>query len=338
MQCKLGATALLGALLAIGGGPELTKAAAQELPGAGITVLPSDQNLAEEWFQTYLVSLGLQDLGYDVQDSASMAMQAAYTSVANGDATFYASYWDPLHEAFWEQNGGDEKLQPVGTLVRNSIQGYLIDKKTADAHGIETINQLKDPELAKLFDIDGDGKADLYGCDPGWGCERIIEHHLDEYGLRDTVTHRQGTYVAVIADAIERINAGQPALYYTWTPLWVSAVLRPGEESEWLTVERTALPEEQADAVTEVEGIGNLGFSVNTQSVIANAAFLEQNPAARKWFELLEIPIEDINAQNMLVREGQSSKPDTLRHAEEWREEHREQWDAWIEEAKAAAQ
>jgi glycine betaine/proline transport system substrate-binding protein len=44
------------------------------------------------------------------------------------------------------------------------------------------------------FDADGDGKADLAGCIPGWGCERVIEHELTEYGLRDTVTHNQGEY------------------------------------------------------------------------------------------------------------------------------------------------
>lgn len=312
-------------------------AVADNLPGKGVVVLPTDENYVEEWFQTHLVSMGLEDLGYEVRESASMQMQAAYTAVANGDATFYAIYWNPLHKAFWEQNGGDAKLQAVGTLVRNSIQGYLIDKKTADAHNIKTINQLKDSEIAKLFDIDGDGKADLYGCDPGWGCERNIEHHLDAYGLRDTVSHKQGTYVAIIADAIERIRAGKPTLYYTWTPQWVSAVLRPGQESEWLTVEYTALPEEEKDANTVVEGIGNLGFSVNTQHVIANTKFLNENPAARKWFELIEIPIEDINAENMLVYQGENTRDDTRRHAEQWKKEHQAQWDRWITEAKAAA-
>ena len=216
---------------------------AGDLPGKGVSVQPVQQNLAEEWFQTNLVSLGLKDLGYDVKEPKSVQMQAAFTAVANGDATFYAVFWYPLMKAFWEKNGGDAKLMMVGQMVDDSIQGYLIDKKTADAYKIKTINQLKDPKLAKLFDIDGDGKGDLYGCDPGWGCERTIEHQLDAYGLRDTITHKQGSYFTIIADAIERIKAGKPTLYYTWTPNWLSAVLRPGHEVEWLTVDFTALPE-----------------------------------------------------------------------------------------------
>ena len=58
-----------------------------------------------------------------------------------------------------------------GYLVNGAAQGYLIDKKTADQYKITNIAQLKDPKIAKLFDTNGDGKADLTGCNPGWGCE-----------------------------------------------------------------------------------------------------------------------------------------------------------------------
>src|SRR5262249_539702 len=152
------------------------------------------------------------------------------------------------HNSFLEAIGKD-KVQLVGTVVANSIQGYLIDKKTADAYGIKTIEQFKDPKIAALFATEADNKATLYGCDPGWGCERVIEHHLDAYGLRDTVTHKQGSYSAIIGDAIERIKSGKPTLYYTWTPLWLSSVLEPGKNVSWLTVEKTELPDEQAAAV-----------------------------------------------------------------------------------------
>ena len=164
----------------------------------------------------------------------------------------------------------------------------------------------------------------------------MIEHHLDAYGLRDTVEHKQGGYFAIIPDAIERIKNGEPTLYYTWTPLWVSAVLRPGHEVSWLTVQNTELPEAEAGANTTVEGVGNLGFSVNDQMVIANTDFLDENPSARKFFELVQIPIEDINAENLLVNEGENSEEDIKGHAADWIAAHQAQWDEWIAEAKAA--
>ena len=304
-------------------------------PLAAQEVKPAWSGITEELFQTYVVMEGLRALGYDVAEVSQAQIQLAHVAIGQGDLTFYAAHWDPLHDAFWQEAGGEERLQRLGLLAQNSLQGYLIDKKTADETGIEFIEELADPEKAARFDIDGNGKADLYGCEPGWGCERTIEHHLDAYGLRKTVEHKQGGYFAIIPDAIERIKAGEPTLYYTWTPLWVSAVLRPGEEVSWLNVQETNLPEGD-QATTTVEGLGNLGFSVNDQMVIANTDFLEANPSAKKFFELVQVPIEDINAENLLVNDGENSEEAIMGHAKDWIAEHQEQWDGWIAEAKAA--
>jgi glycine betaine/proline transport system substrate-binding protein len=298
-------------------------------------VKPAWSGITEELFQTYIASEGLKELGYDVAEPTQTQIQLGHVAIANGDLTFYAAHWQPLHDAFWKEAGGDEKLMRIGKLTSNSIQGYLIDKKTADAAGIKFLEDLKDPEKAKLFDTNGNGKADLYGCEPGWGCERVIEHHLEAYGLKDTVEHQQGGYFTIIPDAIERIKEGKPTLYYTWTPLWVSAVLRPGHEVVWLNVKETSLPDGQTGNTT-VEGIGNLGFTVNDQKVIVNTAFINANPSARKFLELVTVPIEDINAENKLVNDGEKSNEQIIKHATDWIAAHKSDWDKWIAEAKAA--
>ncbi|TIN74634.1 MAG: glycine betaine/L-proline ABC transporter substrate-binding protein ProX [Mesorhizobium sp.] len=304
-------------------------------PAMADQVKPGWAGTTEELFQTYIVDEGLKQLGYEVAEPTQVQVQLAHTAVANGDLTFYPAHWVPLQDAFWKESGGDEKLMTVGTLIKNSLQGYLIDKKTADETGIKFIEDLKDPEKAKLFDIDGNGKADLYGCEPGWGCERVIEHQLDAYGLRDTLEEKQGSYFAIIPDAIERIKAGKPTLYYTWTPLWVSAILRPGKEVVWLNVKSTSLPD-GGTGNTSVEGLGNLGFPVNDQKIIVNTTWLKSNPKAKKFFELVQIPIEDVNAENREIANGEKSNGQIMKHATDWIAAHQADWDKWIAEAKAA--
>lgn len=304
-------------------------------PAAARQVKPAWDGITEELFQTLVVVQGLKALGMDVGPVNQLQVQLAHLAVGSGDVDFYAAHWVPLHNSFFEEAGGEKKLHRAGTLASNSIQGYLIDKKTADAQGIKYLEDLADPKKAKLFDIDGNGKADLYGCDPGWGCERTIEFHLGAYNLRSTVEQKEGSYFAIIPDAIERIKAGKPTLYYTWTPQWVSAVLRPGQEVVWLNVKTTRLPEGETGNTT-VEGLGNLGFTVNTQTVIANNGFLQQNPQAKRFFELLKLSIEDINAENLLVSKGEKSDDQILGHAKAWIAKHQNEWDAWIAEAKAA--
>ena len=313
-----------------------TGAAAQTGPGDGVSVRPIGTGRADQYFQQFVVQIGLERLGYDVEEHLEAQYPAMHLALGQGDADYTASHWNPLHEQFYKRAGGDEKLSRVGQLIEGASQGYLIDKETATEHGIDNLGQLKDPELAALFDSDGDGKANLTGCNPGCGCEEVIEHHLDTFELRDTISHDQGEYFALIANTIARYQAGDPILYYTWTPLWVSSSLKPGEDTVWLDVPFSALPGDRADIDTSTPDGRNRGFQVNTIGVAANDEFLDENPAAKRFFELARIPIEDVNAAILRQREGEDSLDQIRGHAEEWIAENSAAFDAWVEEAAAA--
>ena len=312
-------------------------AIAQDLPGKGVVVKPVKSSIAEETFQTLLVGRALQKLGYEVQPISEVEYATAHVALANGDATYLASHWDPLHADFYKNAGGDAKLSRTGAYSPGAAQGYLIDKKTADAHKITNLAQLQQPEIAKLFDADGDGKADLTGCNPGWGCEAVIEHQLGAFKLRDTVRHVQGSYSALIADTITRYKQGKPILYYTWTPYWVSGVLRPGQDVVWLQVPFSSLPGEQAKLDTKLPNGQNYGFVINTQRIVANRAFVEKNPAAGKLFEVMKLSVGDINAQNLRMRDGENKPADIERHVDAWIKANQKTFDGWIAEAKSAA-
>lgn len=314
-----------------------TAMAKAEGPGKGKTINPVWGNIAEEWFQNEVIFIGFRELGYKVADPHEVEIPSAHLAVGMGDADFYASHWEPMHNAFYEKVGGDEKVSRVGVLADGALQGYLIDKKTAEEHNITSIEQLKDPKIAKLFDTDGNGKANLTGCTPGWGCERVIEHHMDAYKLRDSVDHNQGTYFALMADTISRYKAGKPILYYTWTPLWLSSELAPGKDVEWLTVPFTSLPKGEEGEKTNLPDGRNVGFTVNKIRILANKDFLEKDPVAARFLEVVQIPIDDISAQNLKMHEGESSMKDIRRHAEEWVKAHRAEFDGWLEEARKAA-
>ncbi|WP_288349745.1 glycine betaine/L-proline ABC transporter substrate-binding protein ProX [uncultured Thalassospira sp.] len=328
-----------GAAIAVTGSMLMTGAAFADhhMPGKGVEVQPLKSSIAEETFQTLLVMKALEELGYDVKPIQEIEYAAGHVAIGNGDATFLADHWNPLHADFYTAAGGDEKIYRKGVYSPGALQGYLIDKKTADKYNITNVSQLADPEIAKLFDNNGDGKADLSGCNPGWGCEGVIEHHLDAYGLRDTVTHNQGSYSAIIADTITRYKAGESILYYTWTPYWVSGVLVPGKDVTWLQVPFSSLPGERKDADTSLPDGSDFGFQVNNQQIIANKAWAEANPAAAKLFEVMEVSANDISAQNLRMRDGEKSAEDIGRHADAWIKAHREIFDGWLEEARAAA-
>ncbi|MGJ7563463.1 glycine betaine/L-proline ABC transporter substrate-binding protein ProX [Variovorax sp. GB1R11] len=309
--------------------------AASDLPGKGVSVLPLKSSLAEEAFQTLLVMRGLEKLGYTVEPMKDLEPATEHLAIANGDATFMANHWSLLHADFYKNSGGDAKLWRKGVYSDGAVQGYLIDRKTAEQYNITNIAQLKDPAIAKLFDADGDGKADLTGCNPGWGCELAIENHLGAYQLRDTVTHKQGSYAALMADTIARFKQDKPVLYYTWTPYWVSAVLRPGTDVVWLQVPFSSSQEGKAD--TQLPNGRNYGFQANQEQIVANRAFIEKNPAAAKLFEVMKLPISDINAQNLRMSQGANTQKDVEQHTDGWIRVHQQLFDGWIAQARAAA-
>lgn len=307
---------------------------ANERPGEGVTVRPVVQSYIEEFFQARVLYRALEDLGYTVAEPQEVTAQTAHLAVGTGDADVYPVHWNTLHDSFFQEAGGEAAMTKVGTMVEGALQGYLVDKASYDA-GITDLGMLKDPEIAAKFDADGDGKADLAGCVPGWGCERVIEHQLTEFGLRDTVNHNQGEYNAIIADTIARQANGEPVLYYTWTPYWVSGALVPGQDVEWLSVPYTSLPD-GATGETEFEG-KNLGFALDSLRIVARNDFLEANPAAAKLFEVATIDINDISAQNKLIADGEDSSDAIDGHVAAWIEAHQAEYDGWLEAARAAA-
>ncbi|KAB2824065.1 glycine betaine/L-proline ABC transporter substrate-binding protein ProX [Aliivibrio finisterrensis] len=310
---------------------------AEKLPGEGVTVQALQSTVAEETFQTSIVNRALEELGYDVKPTKEVDYNVAYTSIAKGDATFLTVGWFPLHADKYKMSGGDDKFYRQGQYVSGAAQGYLIDKKTAEKYGITNIGQLKDPKLAKLFDADGDGKADLTGCNPGWGCEMVIEHQIGAYQLEDTVTHNQGNYAAIIADTISRYKNGESILYYTWTPYWVSGVLVPNKDVVWLEVPFSSLPGDRKNVDTTLSNGKNYGFEMNSMRIIANKEFAAQNPAAAKLFEIIKLNINDVSAQNMMMSKGKNSSADIESHVNGWIKANRPLFNSWLAEAKKAA-
>ena len=313
-------------------------AMAKELPGKGIKVHSMHSNITEEKFQTIIINEALRALGYEILPINEVSYAVIYQTIAQNKGTkdiYYTSAnWSPLHENMFEKAGGETAMYRKGEFVSGCAQGYLIDKKTADKYNIKYINDLKDPKIAMLFDTNGDGKADLSGCNPGWGCEEVIEHQLDAFELRDTVKHNQGEYSAIIAETIARFKQGKSVLYYTWTPYWVSGVMVPGRDTVWLQVTKNAHP---VTKDTSLPNGANYGFNVNTMKIVANGDIAIHNKAAAKLFEIAKMDINDISAQNMLISKGEKNQKDIERHAQMWIKGHQKIFDSWVAEALKVA-
>ena len=318
-----------------------------ERPGEGVTVKPAVATWDDARPVQAIVDLILGELGYDVERPIALQNPIFYQSVALGDVDFWTSGWFPLHLAQLPA-GFFDSASIVGTIAAaGGMQGYLVTRSAAEEFGITSLEDFKRPEVKAAFDRNRDGKADLVACPPGWGCEEVIEHHLDAYDLRDHVNDIKADYTAAFADALAAYRNGQPVLYYTWTPNFTVFQMVPGVDSVWINVPEIAPTESQVGmeefmVIAGVEGAVSdpvmMGFVADDIQAVANDDFLAANPAAATILELVEISVDDISEMTVrMVEGGENSDEAVTAMAAEWIEANRAAVDGWLEAARAAA-
>lgn len=311
-------------------------------PGKGITIKPARATWTTGYFHALIIEKGLRELGYTVKKSKELPVALFFKTVEMGDIDYWPNGWFPLYDNYLEKS--KDSISAIGyVLKKQGLQGYLIDKKHADSLNIKSLEDFKRPEVRKAFDKDGDGKADLTGAPHGWETVKVIDSHIDKYNLKDHVEQISASYEAAMAANIAAYKSGEPIFYYAWTPCWTVYKLVPGKDVVWINVPFNiptsgSKEEEKLMRLHEVKGAVtspiDMGFSVADIRVVANNTFLEKNPPAKKFLELFNIDLSDLNEEYAKVMEGEKSQRDINRHADEWIANNQEVWNSWLEQAR----
>ena len=277
------------------------------------------------FFQAEIYKKALEKMGYKVSGPTVMKPQVFYVAAAAGDMDLWVNGWFENHNTYVKEAMG--KVKPVGYVVeKGGLQGYLIDKKTADKFNIKSIMDIK--KHAKEFDINDDGKADMVACPPGWGCEKIITKHFEELGLGEFINPLKADYSASMADTISRYKNGKSILFYTWTPNWSVGTLKLGEDVVWIEAPYSDTKEVKVPNATKSKL--NMGFAVNDIRAAANVDFLKANPKVEKMLKKASIPLADIAEQNLKMNAGEKSEKAIKKHAEDWIKANQSTFDSWI--------
>ena len=275
-------------------------------------------NWSSGYMQAAIYAQLIEELGYEVTDpaAAELSPYSFYPALAAGQYDLWANGWFPLHDIYLEGENVtgqavDLPIEPVGWQVaEGATDGLMIDKATADSMGINSMDGVA--ANAGLFDGDGDGKADLTGCNVGWGCETFINEQIADESWGANVEQMSGDYDDLAQGVVAKVSAGEPALFYAWTPNWTNTVLVAGDNAVWLQ------------------------SSVNDIRAVANTDFLDANPAIRGLLEVVAIPLGDIAAQNAKMVAGDYTEADVEADAQAWIANNRDKVDSWLATARAA--
>lgn len=324
------------------------------------TVRPGRADWSTGYFQAAIYSALLEELGYDVTDPAlhEYPPSEAYLAMAEGEFDFWPNGWYSQHYTWFDRpldDGslvGDHVVVVGNEIQAGSLEGLVITKSVAEDHDIESLDQINDdPTLTALFDDDGDGRAEIFGCPEDWTCDDIIDEMI-EFNDWSNLEQIKAGYPGLVAASIDRVERGLPAIQYTWSPSGHLTRLVPGSTVLWLSLGGR-------DNVLDGSTVGGfdfaaadppplddscsadpcwIGWEVADIRVAANSDFADANPVAVALFEAVELDVADIAAQNVRYDNGEDTDADVERHAKQWIESHRSLVDQWLDTARATEQ
>ena len=354
--------------------PAADEPAADEMsmtPGEGTTITMARANWKTGYFQAQVYKQLLEELGYEVSEPSELELAAnlAFLAMAEGDFDFWVNSWYPAHATWWEPELPDgshvgDHLSVVGNeMIAGGLEGLLITKSFAEEHGVTHLDQLNDdPAILAAFDAGdqnpGDGKAQVYGCTEAWTCDGIIDSQIAFSGW-DNIVQLKAGYDAMFAEAVTKVNAGDPVVVYTWTPTAYITQLRPGDNVVFLAVEEVLddsnplgvdggeafdrrpgtvnLSPEQCPAAADA-GTCQSGWPAADIQVTANSAWLSANPYAAELLCAVELTVIDVSLANVEIdNAGDTATEDLIAGvAANWISNNREAVDGWLARAKNA--
>ncbi|MCH2421699.1 MAG: BMP family ABC transporter substrate-binding protein [Acidimicrobiales bacterium] len=348
----------------IGDGAYAEDESAAAMPGEGTSLTMCRANWASGYIQAEIVRQILQQAGYEVSDPSVIELgpSNAYTAMAEGSCDFWANSWYPGHFSWFENQLTDGSLvgdhvEAVPGLFQDSgVQGFLVTKTWAEDNNVSTIDQInRDESLWSQFDSDGNGKGEILGCPESWTCDDIIENQI-AWGNGtepwDNMEETKAEYDALFAEMVNRVNAGEPGILYTWSPASYLTVLVPGDNVLWLSVEAVLddsnpLGKEGGENHQQEEGFTAFGADMCTQpcqlgwsaadiQVSARTDMLDANDGfLRDLFPLIKPSILDISFLQVDQTDGDGSQAHVAELASGWMADNAAHVDAWIAEAAA---
>ncbi|GFE48856.1 ABC transporter substrate-binding protein [Roseobacter cerasinus] len=267
------------------------------------------------------------EMGGDAEIVSGMNQAAvimAGMDKGDGSIDIYTDLWMPNQQALW-----DEYIDGNQTVATNKpykgtsniyVPSYMADK-------VSSIEDLNNPEIAAMFDTDGNGKGEYWAGDVTWASTKRWQIKFKSYGL-DALWEPNIVSADTFKAGLEAAyTAGKPQLFYYWTPeaLHVRYDLTALEEPDRFDgCEDVNLDAEDWLEVSSFECV----IAPNDIFVAYSKSLEERNPAVAKMLSNVQFTGDEINGW---IVEMFDNKRDPREVAEDWIADNKETVQSWIE-------
>ncbi len=144
----------------------------------------------------------------------------------NGGIDVHPDFWMPNQGGLWNQYIAPSSRETV--LVNrdpyHGDQGLFIPQYVRDQYGVKSVGDLSNPEIAKLFDSDGNGKGEFWAGAPGWASTNVEKVKAKSYGYDQFFEPIEVPVAVFQAKLKTAYSRKKPILFYAWTPEWVHTI------------------------------------------------------------------------------------------------------------------
>jgi len=252
-----------------------------------------------------------------------------FEAMDSGSMHVHPEVWLPNQTNLNDKYVGEKKTVRMNPNGVAGDQAMCVTKGTQERTGIENLSDLTDPEMAKNFDTDGDGKGEIWIGAAGWASTNVEKIRAKSYGYDATMSLKEMDETLALAEVDAAVNKGENITFFCYTPHHMFALhelvilKEPAyDEAQWNVIQPTDDPEWLSKSDAPV--------AWNTANLhIHYAASLETDqPEAAAMLSKVSLDTSVVSAMTFaLVVE----KQDPAEFAAKWVEENAETVDSWLQ-------
>lgn len=156
-------------------------------------------------------------LGLEVE-LKSGSNTAVFKAMDAGSIHVHPEFWLPNVNHLKRQYIDGKKTVKMHPSGPTGMQGMCTTRGTAERTGIANLKDLKNPEIAKKFDTNSDGKGEVWIGANGWGSTPIERIRARSYGYDKTMTLKVMEESAGLVEVENAVKQNKNIVFFCYAP------------------------------------------------------------------------------------------------------------------------
>ena len=268
------------------------------------------------------------NLGLEVE-LQSATNPVVFEAMDSGSMHVHPEVWLPNQANLNQQFVSDKQTVRMNPNGVAGDQAMCVTKGTAERTGIVNLSDLTDPEMAKNFDSDGDGKGEIWIGAAGWASTNVEKIRAQSYGYDATMTLKEMDETLALAEVDSAVNKDENIAFFCYTPHHMFALhelvilKEPAhDEAQWTVIQPTDDPEWLSKSNAPV------AWSTAYLHIHYAASLEADQPEAAAMLANVTLDTATVSAMTYALV---VDKQDPAEFAAKWVDENADTVDSWLQ-------